>query len=85
LRKPKPVLARADGHLAPANRLAYSLSKRTVAQPDATKRPARMYGGPFLRQSDAVEYKSPRNSYGTEAKLRVPAFPQAFAFLARFA
>jgi hypothetical protein len=34
--------------LAPANRLAYSLSKRTVAQPDVTKRPARMYGGPFL-------------------------------------
>ena len=25
--------------LAPANRLAYPLSKRTVAQPDATKRP----------------------------------------------
>jgi hypothetical protein len=28
--------------LAPASRLAYYLSKRTVAQPDATKRPDRM-------------------------------------------
>ncbi len=36
--------------LAPANRLAYSLSKRTVAQPDATKRPERgCSDGPFLR------------------------------------
>jgi len=43
-------IGHGDGDaLAPANRLAYPLSKRTVAQPDATKRPARMYGGPFLR------------------------------------
>jgi hypothetical protein len=43
--------SRAPPALAPANRLAYPLRKRTVAQPDATKRPARMYGGPFCVSS----------------------------------
>jgi len=41
------MLADAPPALEPAIRLANSLSKRTVAQPDATKRPGLMYGGPF--------------------------------------
>jgi hypothetical protein len=46
--------------LARASHVAHSSSRRTVAQPDATKRPARMCGGPFLRlrKADGVSFHS---------------------------